>query len=1311
VGLQTDNLAMIGLGVLNNQPANPYQHPLVDGIHLRWGFLRELGFPWGGFYLFRRPAQAGQPLCLSSVTGRLKKGNWPDNKHYTAIGVLSSDVNLVLTDDFTPTNQVEFDLAGRSYLRFELPEGEVARRIDLRIGFRWFRCLDFGKLIELQTPSGTNPGRGGPPQPSLTLPNPLNMIGQTTFEVKDSNGNPAANTHFDSIQTTAGPLTGLACGSGLTIKLSTPCNALELLITRLPAAVPVGATFSVDAFDSSNNKVATAQLQNVAGQQEGGAQTHQPGTVNLTGQNIIRIEVPSVGNTTRLHRLCGDNLQISGVAVVKGTAFFGTVPVSDFSIDSNAGQIYHTSVEADAITSIEIGTCDGALVDLCCVPVSQGATDGWQLLPGFTYPMGLPVTQAAYPCSVPNPQSLVTNRVLCPLPSGWDGSTFTELHNQLVELVKGGPGSAPMVDRIFTAPPAVSDPSDQNPPKLNSFYIFDMILLGALHPALAQLVGLYWIDQTADPNLAYDYLIVADHAGVGQGDAGNILTTIQSSGFAQLDGYIVFNKSNEFMASTSFLPWPDGLQTYELPGGTFPDAQGQLPPASNNAGLRWDVGWDDSDALLPDYAVMYLVWRAYLGNADAPGPAGTYNLVTMIPPDKPKPLLVTEARLPNGVAPHRSPDWPAVPLHFIDRNLPDGWYSYEVSGIDLFGRHSRNSTPVQILLRDKIPPPMPTAVEAYVLDPDDPFVQKDAAYKNWFTSLDASVQATLVGVRVRWAWTPAYQRQAPDTKEFRIYFHPGADLPADRDQAINWQERYYVVDYDDNFTIDPLSGDRLYEIFLPPPTADSLTSVPLNPTLAEPVVYAHIGVSAADDKIHTTDQRTTGDWGNRQGNEGCIGPPSKIYRVLRTPPAPPEDVFAGERLYASPADYHNRSFFTYRWKPQPLLKLHVSRAMDDAVFKADWSQHPYAPPRTESKLEFFPAGWNQATRQAIVDELNQLNGFVGVDDGTAQAMAYYRQLSDGALRVLAGLPSSESAFIQVTINPLDPNDAANTNRLGPDNADDLVLDPNERAFIDTLDGRSTNCYFYRAAAIDDGHNLGAMGLSSPPVYLPKVFPPNTPVLTKIRGGEKQIELRWVTSREADLSAYRVYRTSDSVSTRDLRKMVQVNELPVAKIDPNQSEVSWIDQAVPAGIDFYYRVTALDSEPLPNESTPSKILIGRAVDTALPQIPEWISAEWVIYDAATKSMQPWPESDVIALPYKAAIRLELQTTADFCTIYRRLDDEKTWQGMALSTREEPGNWVVFDLDARPSHKSTYRAIASNHLGVTSRYSELMVVEQE
>lgn len=1286
---------MIGQGFLGNDPANSYQP--VDGIHLRWGFPRELGFPWYGFYLFRRPARDGRPLCLSSVSGGLKKGVWPDTKYYSAIGTVSSSENLVLTDDFAPDNQVEFALDRRNYLRFDLRAGELARRIELRIGFR-AKCLDFGKLISF--PPSTPPAA---PQKRVLKPNPLTLEG-VTFEVRVG-GSLVDNTQFDLRDSAWGPLVGLWFRQVLTIRLPSPMEMVELLFTSALSPDGLPPTLIIEAFDSNNNKVATAKLL---------CMYDQPTTVKLDGQNITRVEVvePSGFKFVALNRICFDSLRGDGhgQGALKVTAFSDGTPIRSRNVNYQAGEIVTVILEADAMDAVELGPGDAALVDLCYVPVAQDATQGWEKLPkqrlsktieiGLSYPIGLPVLQPDYPCSVTNPPSLLTQRVRYALPPEWDGSTFTELHDQLVELVKGGPSATPMVDRIFAAPPAVSNPPDLNPPKLSTFYILDMILLGALHPALAQMIGLYWVDQFAAPNVAYDYLIVADHTGVGQRDADKVLALIESTGFTQLDGYIVFNKR---AAAAPPLPAPDGLQTFELPGGTFPNAQGQLPPASNNAGLRWELGWDDSDTLLPESAVMYLVWRADLGDEAAPAPAGNHDLITRIPPDKPKPILVTEAR-PNGLEPERSPDWPILP-HFIDRNLPDGWYSYEVSGIDLFGRYSSNSAPSQLLLRDKIAPPMPTAVEAYALDPEDRFLQRDEAFENWYNQLDSSAQQNLVGLRVRWGWTASHQQQAPDTSEFRIYFHPGADLPSDHEQAIKWQDRYYVVGYNDNVTVDSLTGDRAYEIFLPPPTAPNPISLPLNPSLAEPVVYAHIGVSAADDKTHTSDPRTTGNWSNLSGNEGYVGPPSKIYRVLRTPPPPPEDIFAGERFYASPADYHDRSFFTYRWQPQTDLNLHVFRAMDDGVFKADWASRPPAPPLSESQLEFFPAEWNQATRQSIADELNQLNSFVELADGFQQAMAYYRQLSDGALRVLAGLPSSENAFVQLTINPLKPDDAGNANKLGPDNAADLVLDQNQRAFIDTLDGRSTNRYFYRVAFVDNGHNLGPLGPSSPPVYLPNIVAPRAPVITKVLGGDREITIKWASNREPDLAGYRIYRTEVEERARDVRLMDMVATITQADVDLSLANVEWTDNDnLIGGHKYSYRLTACDTSY--NESTPTRPVTAVVVDTRVPPAPIWTGQTWLLQRTGEKTFIEWPADGVVPADHTPVLRLEWksETPEPLFAVTRAYAEASTWAEPSNATLQpdptDNRRFILLDFDADPTTETAYRLKVRSASGVWS-----------
>jgi hypothetical protein len=175
-------------------------------------------------------------------------------------------------------------------------------------------------------------------------------------------------------------------------------------------------------------------------------------------------------------------------------------------------------------------------------------------------------------------------------------------------------------------------------------------------------------------------------------------------------------------------------------------------------------------------------------------------------------------------------------------------------------------------------------------------------------------------------------------------------------------------------------------------------------------------------------------------------------------------------------------------------------------------------------------------------------------------------------------------------------------------------------------------------------------------------------------------------------------------------MDQLPELSVADIDPNQSEVSWIDTTAQAGIDFHYVVTALDSETLPNESAPSKVVVGRAVDTVPPEAPQWVSAEWVIYDAETEDVQSWPKSGVIPPSHSSAIRLELSSTAPFHNLYRLIEGEKSWQPLHATLKETAGNLVAIDLGANPDKKASYRGNASNHLGVTSRYSSTTTVER-
>jgi hypothetical protein len=1101
MALQTQDLVMVGLGIQADHPPSTLQPPLVDGIHLRWAFRPNLGFPWYGFHLFRREhMKQGDPICLSPTLSGFALGQFPAVWLTTSAGTVSSDTNLVISNDFPPAGARQFDLDLRAYLSVLLPE--PAHQADVHIGFR----------------------------------------------------------------------------------------------------------------DSAEVAVAA---------------------------------------------------QAWGVPVVKATA------------SGKKGQIVTVRLEFDTITEIKLGPGPAALLDVCVIPVSRNALDGWETVPNFSYPMPLPVRHPNYPCTLGQPtnepasEAVAMGRVLYGSPSVWAGSNFSALHGELVQLVSGGPSGTPM-SAIATPVAGVAVPPDPQatPPRIPAQYPLQLVLLSTLHPAAAQMLALYWADRQVVPNQAYDYLIVADYSGRLPREGPASLSLIRRLGFIPANGYIVFNQT---MKPQPAIEAPQNLRAYSLPGGTIRRQGGGLIDSSNNAGLRWELNTTDLGILLPGNPIMFHLSRADLGQNDPPGPppASQYKLLT-----DGHPVLVAEPSSPYPLL-QRAPDWPPFSLHAIDQQLQDGWYSYRVSGIDIFGRYTANSTPAPwyqwtpepaprpwyyqdppsdsavhpfaVHLLDKIGPPCPTGVEAYALDPRDPTVVRDAAFKAWWATLSASEQTSVIGLRVRWQWTEMLARQAPDTREFRIYYNPGSAPPKPDDTvSTNWAERIYVVDFNEHVAVAVDAAGRpvrRYELFLPAPGAAFRGGLALTVSLTQVISYANIGVSAADDKTHTADDpRWPAPWGGRVGNEGPVGAPVKVFVVLRILPSPPVPPPDSERVYATAADYHSRSYYTFRWRPAANLKTHLFRALDDGVFQADWLQHP-RPPLDASQLQFFPDAsveprWDALKRQQVSAELNRLNSF----GSWAQALPYYLGLSNDGLRVLAGLPGTEKVFSQLTIQPLDPNDPANANRLGPDNASNFPIDPNLRATTDTLDGRATNRYFYRSCYIDQAGNRSALSLCGPPVWLPDVTPPRPPTWTKVLGGDRRIVLRWASNREADLAQYRIYRTDTPDSARDPRLMTLVHTENVAAGDPKSrpAEVVWIDTPVPGLVNFSYLMVAVDQSG--NVSTPSPVVIGRAFDEALPVAPPLI-VTWTA-DVPPAARAAWTANDKSRLERRAVTTAAWDAVTDW-----------------------------------------------------------------
>ena len=1455
---------MVGLGTAGDAPPNAEQPPLVDGIHLRWTFKRELGFPWFGFYLFRRVHATGTVSWLSQHTGKLPKGPLSSNILETPLGRVVSDKNLVLTEDFPPADAVEFDLADRSSLAVVFPEAEPVRHIEARIGFR------------------SRPGDPPPTKSTITFtgrstsagPNPRTENG-VIFEARDKTDRSRPNTFIRSVQTNSGAITGLGCKFKLNITLPQPSTFVEVTLTGAGRRNAPDVTPTIEAFNQDGTRAGVAAMRD--------PRSREPETFLLVGTAITRVVIDERlaegEKDDDQERVILNEISFGSAAIseVEVTAFAATTPVRQTRIRGYAGRIVTTQIEFEGISSVQFASAPAALIDLGTVPLSQGVTTGWTRLPQFTYPLRLPITHPDYPCtpqmnedfarsrqlaseriqygspqqftsapvpitkagtvSVTNGSPIVvgvntnwTNELLdgvlqvtgdatvysvvmvvsstrLVLSRNYSGTTrnaaqyavsrdrFGQFYDYLVSLVADGEAAGPMASRTLEVPVTTSDT-----PRMPAQSPLDMVLLGTLHPAVAQMSGLYWIDRTADLAETYDYLIVGDYNGVAQLNPDNMLAVIQQSGFSNVDGSIVYNLR---MAQAPALTSPEKLEVYALPGSTRHNESGAVEEAVNNAGLRWNLNKTEFGMLRPGRAVMYHVWRANLGNGATPSVPARFDLIT-----RNWPVLVTDVA--NALPP--SPDWPPFPLHALDNALGDGWYSYQVSGIDIFGRHTPNSVagvwrqwapapeprpwyyvdppsdavihPSAIRLLTKTAPPPPTATEAFALDAADPTVIKDEVYTQWWTrlnnaswyqSLTELEKKNLIGLRVRWQWPQSHMEQAPHTREFRIYCQDGSlnavlgntqtvvpvgssesdvttDIPntgpvdsyagtalyagadafvivgsyaesplrvrvrnvgpnnniappanapctiatppvysaglvsvangsrvvtgedtgwttslegmlfqiatddrsyriasvtsqsqlvldepyasasrGDRIYGIrhprfvdysapgSWGTRFYVVPLDQHWTPGTDAAGqpvRNYEVILSVPEQALHDGVPLAPSRSEPIVYAHVGVSAADDKSYTADDpKWTGPWAGRAGNEGRVGPPAKIFRVLREAPPAPMLPQMPERMFATRADQSGASFYTFRWQPLPGTMTHVFRAFDEAVFQVDWAQRP-RPPLDPTRIfpdETIDPRWNAAKRQQVETELNQLNTFAHDAAGTAQAFNYYRALSADALRVLAGLPGSDAGFTQVTTTPLDPDDPNNTNHRGPDDADDFQIgdpgnplaSPSLRLFIDTLDGRTTNRYFYRAAYVDAAHNRSAFSVAGAPVYLHDVVAPERPVLLEALGGNKIVTLRWMANTDQDLDHYLLYRANSLGAGQGLNTMVLHRQI---ESDSTSTVMRFVDSVSPRST-FYYRLVAVDVSG--NSSLPSELIASQAYqippDPPTLALPVWDAA--------------------------------------------------------------------------------------------------------
>lgn len=764
MSFQTDDLSMLVLGIAGDHPPNTDRPALPQGNHCRWLFAPERGFPWYGFYLFRRESLPSQPRCLSLDLRGLRPGASQGLSLETSFGRLSSAKPLVLTEEFPPTDTVEVDLES-ALLRFDLPAGVQARRVDLRIGLRSVGpstvriCVDFRAF-----PLGSGPSpRTEKGAVFTTAPPPV-----------------SPQVALVSIEQWQGFPIGLQTTRQLQIAIPCPATRVDVMLTSR-------SSLQIEAFAADGKSLGRAA-----------STAPQTQTLTLTGPAIASVVLTGDGtDPALLHQICWE-CPTDGPdkgAAIEVAALAGTAAVAQTVVQGDAGQVVAATLEGQGITAVQVNLGNAALVDLCVWPSDLGTTFGWSEIPGFTYPLCLPVAHPDYPClnkpaDVDAAEALAKSRVTYAAPVGWDQG-FLQLHDELVVLVKGGPSGGAMAGRkhLALSGQPLSPATEANVPSIPAdpgLHPLELVLLASLQPAVAQMLGLYFADTSAAPGVAYDYLLLADPTGVLGGTAASALAWLAAAPDpTQVDAFLAAGHS---VQTRPPIAPPAAGKAYALPGPAVRQDNGTLPEVAGEVGLWWPLP-PDADQENPDQLVFYLPRRASLGNGPQPTPATPPDDSVYQPLSANFPaILVSE---PDPAVPPvppnpRSSDWPppSIPLHLVDSNRPEGWYSYRFIGQDLFGRHSplgppaewiewlpaeHQSHPFAVALLDKTPPPVPLGVEAWALDPDDRWLLEDQPYKDW----RATVPERLVGLRVRWRWTYLQQLQAPDTREFRIYYQPG----------------------------------------------------------------------------------------------------------------------------------------------------------------------------------------------------------------------------------------------------------------------------------------------------------------------------------------------------------------------------------------------------------------------------------------------------------------------------------------------------------------------------------------------------------
>jgi hypothetical protein len=800
-------LTLDALSILNDAPPNLAQPVLKDGVHLRWFVGEDRSFPRkGGYYLFRRRVRAsGTDTTLQCVMPRLKDRDpvvvASQSSIDTGIGTLAAGSGQVLKPRSIGSPGT-LGIAGFTLdqpgLRFSLPAGATTGSFTVRLLFSTaiIRGGAQPQVVIVIYRGATIVTR------RVVVPPPFQQ--DITIGVEQGadgiqiSGVAAELAELCYGGKPAAPVIGPAQSAAAIL----PGTGWEMIpdmnsVIKLPLKHPqYPASPGAESINASQ-AIASARVHYGPWQNSFSAGTLTPGagTISLINGSPLATGAGTnwtddlIGSLIRLPLTGSDTTSYAVMAVLAPDRI---VLSRAWSGNNQNNATYQLAVGDDfAELHDRVASLLQSPNDMRAAtvppPLDRGSVAGGKcvLVSASAQVIGIGTQWTA-------------NLAGCWIEIGpaWFQSTYLAGSNiYRIEAVvsatqlaldrpfSGVPSFMPVAKsdyRIF--PRADGDDPTSGAPSFD-FKPMDLLELASLMPGYAQALGLYGIDTKVSKGNIFDYIVIADHEDRFSQQASNALSWLNGTpdftGDA-VDGFIKFGVLH--VGSPPLAP-PTQLELFRLPTGGARISIAHPDRADSDAGVSVlnAASWADPNAtqVMP---VMLNLSRLYRGTDQTnltpvgSNAAGYSDLGRLLP-----------SRRDSATAPSPPAGWPTNPIHFIDpgpdrSGLDVGWYSYRAYAIDLYGRFSPDSAPIPwknidtstapavdaIHLADTTPPPPPAGVLAWMLDDRDPYMVRDAAFKQWRNQFSTS--ASIVGLRLKFRWPWSHQNQGPDLREFRVYF-------------------------------------------------------------------------------------------------------------------------------------------------------------------------------------------------------------------------------------------------------------------------------------------------------------------------------------------------------------------------------------------------------------------------------------------------------------------------------------------------------------------------------------------------------------